>query len=113
MANAVDLSQANFSHFIELAEELEEFEKITLIIAVRECGYDLKTVTDDINAVDIELYEENSFSELAKQFVEDGLYGEIPISLQYYIDYEAIGRDLAIDYGTANVNRQSFIYRCG
>jgi hypothetical protein len=113
LADAIDLSQGNFSQFFELVDDLEEYEKINLIIAVGECGYDLKTVIDDINAIDIDLYEENSFSDLARQFVDEGLYGEIPESVQLYIDYDAIGRDLAIDYGMVSINRKSFIYRCG
>lgn len=34
------------------------------------------------------------YKRLAEQFVDDGLYGDIPEHLASYIDYEAIGRDL-------------------
>jgi len=32
------------------------------------------------------------------QFVEEGLFGETPESLENYIDYEKIARDLEVDY---------------
>ncbi len=41
--------------------------------------------------------------ELAEQFVEDGLFGDIPQNLQYYIDYDAIARDLEFDYTETEV----------
>lgn len=40
----------------------------------------------------------NSYEELAKIFVYDGLFGEIPEHLKNYIDYEAIGKELSYDY---------------
>lgn len=43
----------------------------------------------------------NSYKELAKIFVYDGLFGEIPENLKNYIDYEAMGRDLSYDYQQA------------
>jgi antirestriction protein len=113
LANAIELSQCNFPQFFALADDLEEFEKINFIISVRECGYEVKTVLDDIDSLDITIYEEDSFADLARQFVDEGLYGEIPESLQFYIDYEAIGRDLAIEFGEARINGRSLIYRCG
>lgn len=113
LANAIDLSQGNFVQFFTLVNDLEEWKKIHLMIAVRECGYDAKTAIDNINALDITIYEESSYADLARQFVGEGLYGEIPETLQFYIDYEAIGRDLAVDYGSTRKNGRSFIYRCG
>lgn len=39
-----------------------------------------------------------SFEDLAEMFVDEGCFGEIPENLQYYIDYEKIGRGLKYDY---------------
>jgi len=36
----------------------------------------------------------NDMSDVAREFVEEGMLGEIPDSLINYIDYEAFGRDL-------------------
>ena len=49
--------------------------------------------------------------DLAEQFVEDGLFGDIPQNLQYYIDYDAIARDLEFDYTQTEVAGQNLIYR--
>lgn len=38
-----------------------------------------------------------SLEDMAKKFVEEGYYGEVPEKLRCYIDYEAIARDLAIN----------------
>lgn len=42
--------------------------------------------------------EVDSYAALAEQFVDEGLFGEIPDAIINYIDYEAIGRDLRMDY---------------
>ena len=68
---------------------------------------------DDIDQLDVDIYEESSMKELAIRFVEDGLFGEVPESFQYYIDYDAIARDLAMDYSETVIAGNSLIYRCG
>jgi antirestriction protein len=50
--------------------------------------------------------------DLAMQFVEEGLYGDIPTNLQNYLDYDAIGRDLAMDYAETTIDGTRYIYRC-
>ena len=42
--------------------------------------------------------EFDDYAALAEQFVNDGLFGEIPDNLAGYIDYEKIGRDLKSEY---------------
>lgn len=81
-------------------------------MAVGECGYqfDDDTALDDF---DIDVYDVNSMRELAEQFVEEGLYGDIPESLQFYIDFDAIARDLAIEYSETVIAGSRIIYRCG
>ena len=50
--------------------------------------------------------------ELAEQFVDEGLYGEIPEKLQFYIDHEAIARDLSVDYSEVTIAGTHFIFHC-
>lgn len=47
---------------------------------------------------DVTYYQAESYEDLAYEFVEEGLFGEIPESIQYYLDYEKIGRGLSSDY---------------
>ncbi|MDQ0421950.1 antirestriction protein [Peteryoungia aggregata LMG 23059] len=49
---------------------------------------------------------------LAERFVDDGLFGEIPDHLAHYIDYDAIARDLSMDYTETEIAGERLIYRC-
>ena len=42
----------------------------------------------------------------------DGLYGAIPAPIQNYLDYDAIARDLAMDYSEIRIDGTRYIYRC-
>ena len=113
LAKIWNLNQANFNAFIEAANEWDESKKIYYIIAVGECGYAHEQVADRFNEVDIDIYETESLKELAEEFVEEGLFGDIPERLQFYIDYDAIARDLAVEYCETEIVGQRLIYRCG
>lgn len=44
------------------------------------------------------LSDVTNYKELGERVVDEGLFGEIPDSLLFYIDHEAIGRDWSVDY---------------
>ena len=46
---------------------------------------------------DVRYYPGKSLKEVAEDMVEEGLFGQVPKALQFYIDCEAIGRDLVHD----------------
>ena len=52
------------------------------------------------------------YATFAIQFVYDGLYGTIPASIQNYLDYDAIARDLGMDYSEITIDGTRYIYRC-
>jgi hypothetical protein len=52
------------------------------------------------------------YATFAIQFVDDGLYGTIPASIQNYLDYDAIARDLGMDYSEITIDGTRYIYRC-
>jgi antirestriction protein len=112
-ADAYGLNQASVFRIIELIEEWDEDAKRRLIIAVGECGYSFDPDTVDPDDFEVEIYEGTSMRELAQQFVDEGLFGEIPERLQFYIDYDAIARDLAADYSEADIAGTRLVYRCG
>lgn len=62
---------------------------------------------------DIDIYHVESMKELAEQFVDDGLFGDIPSHLSNYIDMDAIVRDLTFDYTETEIAGQFCIYRAG
>ena len=61
---------------------------------------------------DVTIYHEVSLKDLAEQFVEEGLFGDVPESLASYIDYDAIARDLGYDYTEATIAGFEIVYRC-
>lgn len=108
---ALGVHQGSFPAYLEAVDDWSADDKIKVIIAVGEAGYKFDLGKDAPDQFDIDLYELDSLKDLAEQFVEEGLYGEIPKALQYYIDYEAIARDLGMDYSLVKVSGCKFIYR--
>jgi hypothetical protein len=111
----LDICQGNFEKFLEITETLNHFDKIKikikLIIAIGECGYSFDLENDDPDDLDIDIYDLDTMKELAEQFVDEGLFGEIPEHLQHYIDYDAIAYDLSMDYTETTIAGIRLIYR--
>ena len=112
LAKTWGLNQANFSPFLDAADEWSDVHKTRYIIAVGECGYCHEQVADDPDQIDMTVYELSSMKELAEQFVDEGLFGEIPQALQNYIDHEAIARDLSDDYSETEIGGTRLIFHC-
>jgi len=88
----------NLEKLNDIAEKMEslsssDIKKFKVLIQE---GYDFEYSFNNYD--DIEIYEEINMNELAEQFVEDGFFGDIPTALINYIDYDAIARDLSMDY---------------
>lgn len=112
LAKAIHINQANLKQYFDAVEDWDENGKTCVILAVGECGYrfDDSTQPEDF---DLDTYEVDSMRDLAEEFVEDGLFGDVPASLQNFIDYDAIARDLGMDYAETTVAGKRLIYRCG
>ena len=113
LAKAWEINQVNILRFMEVTEEWDDQEKLRFIIAVGECSYAFDPESADPDDYDVDIYEMDSLKELAEDFVEEGLFGDIPERLAFYIDYEAIARDLGVDYTETTIAGQRLIYRCG
>ena len=109
LAKAVGLNQANFGAYLEAADRWNIDGKRKVIVAVGECGYEFDASTRPIG-FDVDIYELTSLRELAEQFVEDGLYDDIPERLQSYIDYDAIARDLSCEFSLIEIAGERLIY---
>lgn len=109
---ALGIHQGDIEHFYEAAENWNEDQKIKVIIAVGETGYTFDLSKDDPDQFEIDLYEMSSLRDLAIEFVEQGLFGDIPENIQFYLDYDAIARDLGMDYSETAINGTNYIYRC-
>jgi len=108
----LEIHQGDVGFFLTACESWNESQKINAIIAVGECGYDFDLAKDDPDSFEIELYELNSMKELAEQFVEEGVFGEIPENIRHYLDMDAIAYDLSMDYGEMQLFNKHYIYRC-
>lgn len=94
LASALGINQANLSRFFDMVDNWDDDQKTRYILAVGESGYAHDCDPDDL---DIDIYELDSLKELAEQFVDEGMFGEIPERIQYYLDYDLIARDLSAE----------------
>lgn len=110
LATAIGIDQANLGQFFEAVDAWDEDQKQRVIIAVGECGYTFETTTqpDDF---DVDIYYTQSLRDLADQFVDEGLFGDIPERLRFYLDYDAIAHDLGVDYTETEIAGERLIYR--
>ena len=109
---ALRINQCNFPQFLEACDAWDDHQKQKAIIAVGECGYSFDLKSGGPDDFDVDIYELDSLRALAEQFVDDGLFGEIPKHLQNYIDYDAMARDLACDYSETTIAGKRMVYRC-
>ncbi len=112
LARAWQLSQANFAAFFKAADTWHREDKFAFIIAVGDCGYEFDPNTVIPANFDVQIYYLDRMNDLAIEFVEEGLLGDIPDALKTYFDYDAFARDLAHDYVKTIVARENIIYRC-
>lgn len=109
---ALNITQCNIEAYFEAKENWNEDQKLKAIIAVGKCSYKFDFAKDSADDFEVDIYQLDTIRELAEQFVEEGLYGTIPQSLQSYIDYDAIARDLSMDYAQMTIGGTRYIYRC-
>ncbi len=91
---------SNLTELNELAERLENIENTydkKVINTYIEYYGDFEEALEKLEGNDVIYYYAESFEDLACQFVDEGLYGDIPDSIINYLDYEKIGRDLSLD----------------
>ncbi len=110
--NCLDVHPQNIEAYLDACETWHEDDKLCVIICVDECGYRFNLGSDTPEQFDLDLYDMDSMEELARTFVEEGLFGEIPERLRFYIDFEAIARDLSVDYCQTVICGRRLIYRC-
>jgi antirestriction protein len=80
---------------LEEYEKLDDWQRVSFEFLVDQENMDFDEAMENLDNVVIHCCR--TFEELAEQFVDDGMFGNIPSHLSGYIDYEAIGRDLSFD----------------
>lgn len=112
LAKAWSLNQANFPAYLDAADDWNDDRKQRYIIAVGECGYAHDQVADDPEPDMVDIYHMDSLRDLAEAFVDEGLYGDIPDTIAPYLDYDAIARDLGVDFTETTIAGERLIYAC-
>jgi len=112
LAKAWELSQCNFARFLDVAVSWRDDHKHTFIIAVGECGYDFDADSVDPLDFDVLLYEMKNLRELAEHYVDEGLLGQIPPALRFYIDLDLLARDLSVEFSEIIIAGTALVYRC-
>ena len=109
---ALGSHQGNIGDYLQACDDWQEEEKQKVIIAVGECGYSFDFATDTPDSFEVDIYPVETLKELAEQFVDEGLFGEIPSPIASYLDYDAIARDLGMDYTETEIAGERLVYRC-
>jgi antirestriction protein len=111
LAAAIGINQANLKQYFDAVEEWGDHDKTCVILAVGEGGYRFEDNTQPSD-FDVEIHHVERMRDLAEQLVDEGVFGDIPERLQFYIDYDAIARDLSADYSEVEIAGTHLIYRC-
>ena len=109
---SLSIHQGTIGDYFNACEYFSDDQKIRIILATRECGYSFDYRSDDPDGYDIDIYELDSLRDLAEQFIEEGFFGTIPENIRYYLDLDAIARDLAMDYSEATIAGKNYFFRC-
>lgn len=111
LAKAITPDQNNILAMMKAMATWTEDQKIKVYLAIHEAGMDFDVTTDDPDDIDMDLYAELSLRDLAYQFVDEGLFGDVSDKVLMYLDYDAIARDLAHDYSEVTVCGEPYVYR--
>lgn len=81
----------------ETLEDLKDYEKETLIAILESETQRLDEALEILQDEKFVFYSDVDLEGLAEQFVDEGIFGEIPSSIISYINYESIARDLSFE----------------
>ncbi|MEO0363740.1 MAG: antirestriction protein ArdA [Pseudomonadota bacterium] len=112
VVGAMGIGQGDIGAALDRLGAWDDQQKLAVVIAVGECGYSVSWESCDPDGFDVEIYADQSLRDLAEAFVDEGLFGEVPEPLLSYLDYDAIARDLAMDYAEIEIAGTRYVYRC-
>ena len=101
-------SPYKLNEFVEQLEELDDYSQEKVFYLLDNIGYDREEALE--KHVDVLFYEGMTLEEVAENFVDEGVYGEIPDNIKNYIDYKAIARDLDME-GFCQTEKGTFFYQ--
>lgn len=100
-------------------DEYESLDDLARIADLYDQHGDVFEAALEINGEDIDYAEKmvdcfvgtyDDWSDMAYEYVEEGLFGDIADNIKGYIDYERLGRDLSFDYSGTYVGNDLYVF---
>lgn len=93
--------------FVEEIEKLPEHDQERVIYLSETIGLDWDDSLEKFE--DVTFYPDMTVEDVARELVEEGVFGNLTDQIKCYLDYEAIARDLEID-GYYETDKGTFWY---
>ena len=106
---ALEVTQATLELYFRRVKRWNEEEKIRVIVATI-CGHTIKRNSKP-NDFEVDIYEVDSLQDLARSFVKEGLFGDIPRHVWQFLDVDALARALRRDFHTLRIAAKRIVYR--
>lgn len=106
---ALDVNKDNIGEYLRVVKQTSFRDKVKLIIRTQVMIY-CDSSWEEVKEWDIEIYEFASLKDLAIHMVKEGFYGDVPESLELYIDYDKLSHHLRVDYAEITVSGKNYVY---
>lgn len=103
LARAASIHQGNVDLWFEELDDFDSMETNQLCFLL-DCGYDLEDALTRYEYVNI---FHGTAADYAQELIEEST--EIPDNLRYYIDYEAIARDMGYNGEIVEIDREVIV----
>ncbi len=103
LANATSIHQGDVDFWFEELDDLDQTEA-TQIMFLLDCGYSLRDTLERYEEVCL---FEGTAADYAYDLINDT--SEVPEHLRYYIDYDAIARDMKINGEIVEIHHDLFV----
>lgn len=85
----------DLNDFAEKLDGLDEHDQHRVVHLLDTHGFDWEQALESYE--EVTFYTGMDLADVAEELVEEGIFGDIPESIQGYLDYDKIARDLRID----------------
>jgi len=104
LAKSLPIHQCDIAFWYNELEDLDANDIIRICFLLNDLNYNIK---DALERYDEVYLHHGSAEDYAQEFVEETT--DIPDSLRYYIDYEAIARDMTINGEITEIERELIV----
>ncbi len=103
-------SYVSYQTYNDYFNLLEEQDEVLVEYAVENLGYSISQIIKDTSVLEDLTYYECDISEYVDNMIEEGIFGEIPEHLTFYIDTEKLGRDMLLNGDVAEFSYNNTNY---